>query len=285
MGWSLRDSSGIWGVLWGLPLHPNVSPCAGRTQRQAPALPPARWHREAPENQDMLGEPEGTGGSEHPKITVTPQLWAPRGCGCGGAAPMAVGLHPLGNADHHWDEPQSRTRWWPRALQGDMAVFQPLVPCAQVALDVIEELCCEMGLQNAEALEEYMLFVVTDRGEGLAGTEGTDGTGQDGTGQPCRGCGGHAQTRGWHRAEREATDPSGVHSGRGGRDGAPGQQLHLLVPPCGLEPAPQIRQRALCHRPLQPGRATPGATSLSPSERALSPSRVPVLCPPLSGAP
>lgn len=32
---------------------------------------------------------------------------------------------------------------------------------------MIEELCCEMGLQRPEAFEEYILFVVTDRGEGL----------------------------------------------------------------------------------------------------------------------
>ncbi|XP_017589768.1 PREDICTED: unconventional myosin-XV [Corvus brachyrhynchos] len=74
------------------------------------------------------------------------------------------------------------------------------IKTCSVALDVIEELCCEMGLQNPEALEEYILFVVTNRGEGL------------------------------------------------------------------------------------PGRATPSAspraTSLSPSERALSPSRVPVLLSP-----
>uniref|UniRef100_A0A8C5TF63 MyTH4 domain-containing protein n=1 Tax=Malurus cyaneus samueli TaxID=2593467 RepID=A0A8C5TF63_9PASS len=41
------------------------------------------------------------------------------------------------------------------------------IKTCSVALDVIQELCCEMGLQNPEALEEYMLFVVTDRGEGL----------------------------------------------------------------------------------------------------------------------
>lgn len=41
------------------------------------------------------------------------------------------------------------------------------VPLPQVAQDVIEELCCEMGLQRPEAFEEYILFVVTDRGEGL----------------------------------------------------------------------------------------------------------------------
>lgn len=35
---------------------------------------------------------------------------------------------------------------------------------------MIEELCCEMGLQHPEAFEEYILFVVTDRGEGLVGT-------------------------------------------------------------------------------------------------------------------
>lgn len=34
----------------------------------------------------------------------------------------------------------------------------------QVATDVIEELCYEMGLQRAEALDEYAVFLVTQRG-------------------------------------------------------------------------------------------------------------------------
>lgn len=34
----------------------------------------------------------------------------------------------------------------------------------QVATDVIEELCYEMGLQRAEALDEYAVFLVTHRG-------------------------------------------------------------------------------------------------------------------------
>uniref|UniRef100_A0A8B9VVR0 MyTH4 domain-containing protein n=1 Tax=Anas zonorhyncha TaxID=75864 RepID=A0A8B9VVR0_9AVES len=41
------------------------------------------------------------------------------------------------------------------------------IKTCSVAQDVIEELCCEMGLQRPEAFEEYILFVVTDRGEGL----------------------------------------------------------------------------------------------------------------------
>ncbi|NXJ92310.1 MYO15 protein, partial [Corythaixoides concolor] len=44
------------------------------------------------------------------------------------------------------------------------------IKTCSVALDVIQELCCEMGLQHPEAFDEYILFVVTDRGEGLAGT-------------------------------------------------------------------------------------------------------------------
>ncbi|NWH72650.1 MYO15 protein, partial [Piaya cayana] len=44
------------------------------------------------------------------------------------------------------------------------------IKTCSVALDVIEELCCEMGLQHPEAFEEYILFVVTNRGEGLVGT-------------------------------------------------------------------------------------------------------------------
>uniref|UniRef100_A0A8C8AR78 Myosin XVA n=1 Tax=Otus sunia TaxID=257818 RepID=A0A8C8AR78_9STRI len=41
------------------------------------------------------------------------------------------------------------------------------IKTCSVALDVIEELCCEMGLQHPEAFDEYILFVVTDRGQGV----------------------------------------------------------------------------------------------------------------------
>ncbi len=34
----------------------------------------------------------------------------------------------------------------------------------QVALEVIEELCYEMGLHRLEAMEEYAIFLVTNRG-------------------------------------------------------------------------------------------------------------------------
>lgn len=34
----------------------------------------------------------------------------------------------------------------------------------QVALDVIEELCYEMGLHKLEAIKEYAVFLVTSRG-------------------------------------------------------------------------------------------------------------------------
>lgn len=41
-------------------------------------------------------------------------------------------------------------------------------PCArcvfQVALEVIEELCYEMGLHRLESMEEYAIFLVTSRG-------------------------------------------------------------------------------------------------------------------------
>lgn len=37
----------------------------------------------------------------------------------------------------------------------------------QVALDVIEELCYEMGLHRMEALDEYAVFLVTHRGKTL----------------------------------------------------------------------------------------------------------------------
>uniref|UniRef100_A0A8B9EWV9 MyTH4 domain-containing protein n=1 Tax=Amazona collaria TaxID=241587 RepID=A0A8B9EWV9_9PSIT len=41
------------------------------------------------------------------------------------------------------------------------------IKTCSVALDVIEELCHEMGLQHPEAFEEYILFVVTDRGQSV----------------------------------------------------------------------------------------------------------------------
>ncbi|KAM6114069.1 LOW QUALITY PROTEIN: unconventional myosin-XV [Pterocles gutturalis] len=41
------------------------------------------------------------------------------------------------------------------------------IKTCSVALDVIEELCGEMGLQHPEAFDEYILFVVTDRGQNV----------------------------------------------------------------------------------------------------------------------
>ncbi|KAM9222595.1 unconventional myosin-XV [Leptosomus discolor] len=41
------------------------------------------------------------------------------------------------------------------------------IKTCSVALDVIEELCSEMGLQHPEAFEEYILFVVTERGQSV----------------------------------------------------------------------------------------------------------------------
>uniref|UniRef100_A0A8C3JDP3 Myosin XVA n=1 Tax=Calidris pygmaea TaxID=425635 RepID=A0A8C3JDP3_9CHAR len=41
------------------------------------------------------------------------------------------------------------------------------IKTCSVALDVIEELCNEMGLQHPEAFDEYILFVVTDRGQSV----------------------------------------------------------------------------------------------------------------------
>lgn len=105
--------------------------------------------------------------------------------------------------------------------------------CAQVALDVIEELCCEMGLQRPEALDEYILFVVTNGGEGPTGSVVPPGEHQVGTTTVLR-------LPGLHRAERAAADTSGVHLGRGHRDRAPGCWLRLLVPPGGLGTAPQV---------------------------------------------
>ncbi|KAM6299269.1 unconventional myosin-XV [Aegotheles albertisi] len=41
------------------------------------------------------------------------------------------------------------------------------IKTCSVALDVVEELCCEMGLQHPEAFDEYILFVVTERGQSV----------------------------------------------------------------------------------------------------------------------
>uniref|UniRef100_A0A671MNV6 MyTH4 domain-containing protein n=1 Tax=Sinocyclocheilus anshuiensis TaxID=1608454 RepID=A0A671MNV6_9TELE len=38
------------------------------------------------------------------------------------------------------------------------------IKTCSVALDVIEELCYEMALQRLEAMDEYMVFIVTNRG-------------------------------------------------------------------------------------------------------------------------
>ncbi|MEQ2278149.1 Unconventional myosin-XV [Xenotaenia resolanae] len=41
------------------------------------------------------------------------------------------------------------------------------IKTCSVALDVIEELCLEMGLQRLEALDEYAVFLVTHRGQNV----------------------------------------------------------------------------------------------------------------------
>ncbi|XP_042654848.1 unconventional myosin-XV [Tyto alba] len=51
-------------------------------------------------------------------------------------------------------------------LPGGIEKHLKIKTCS-VALDVIEELCCEMGLQHPEAFDEYILFVVTDRGQSV----------------------------------------------------------------------------------------------------------------------
>ncbi|XP_016135151.1 unconventional myosin-XV-like [Sinocyclocheilus grahami] len=38
------------------------------------------------------------------------------------------------------------------------------IKTCSVALDVIEELCYEMALQRLETMDEYTVFIVTDRG-------------------------------------------------------------------------------------------------------------------------
>ncbi|KAM6121795.1 unconventional myosin-XV [Phoenicopterus ruber ruber] len=51
-------------------------------------------------------------------------------------------------------------------LPGSIERHLKIKTCS-VALDVVEELCCEMGLQHPEAFDEYILFVVTDRGQSV----------------------------------------------------------------------------------------------------------------------
>uniref|UniRef100_A0A3Q2NXA8 MyTH4 domain-containing protein n=1 Tax=Fundulus heteroclitus TaxID=8078 RepID=A0A3Q2NXA8_FUNHE len=43
------------------------------------------------------------------------------------------------------------------------------IKTCSVALDVIEDLCSEMGLQRLEALDEYAVFLVTHKGKGVGG--------------------------------------------------------------------------------------------------------------------
>lgn len=46
----------------------------------------------------------------------------------------------------------------------ETAVMYLCVCVFQVSLEVIEELCYEMGLHRLEAMEEYAIFLVTGRG-------------------------------------------------------------------------------------------------------------------------
>ena len=69
----------------------------------------------------------------------------------------SVSVHPL-LAVH--DPCSARTwekLWWTYYLCWQCHVFQ-------VALEVIEELCYEMGLHRLDAMEEYAVFLVTNRG-------------------------------------------------------------------------------------------------------------------------
>lgn len=46
-----------------------------------------------------------------------------------------------------------------------MGLAQPYPPLPQVALDVVREICAEMALTRPEAFDEYVIFLVTNRGE------------------------------------------------------------------------------------------------------------------------
>uniref|UniRef100_A0A8C4SJU9 MyTH4 domain-containing protein n=1 Tax=Erpetoichthys calabaricus TaxID=27687 RepID=A0A8C4SJU9_ERPCA len=46
-------------------------------------------------------------------------------------------------------------------------LFHPRISTCSIALDVIEELCYEMALHRPEAMEEYAVFVVTNRGQNV----------------------------------------------------------------------------------------------------------------------
>lgn len=120
----------------------------------------------------------------------------------------------------------------------------------QVALDVIEELCYEMALQRIEAMDEYTIFIVTNRGTDLNSLNSykiniqfiLDFSQFD-------------KYLIWQqnlfcRSERAAAEQEGVHPGYCHGGGANRQQLQLLVQTGDLGPAAQVWQWALRHHAL-----------------------------------
>lgn len=49
--------------------------------------------------------------------------------------------------------------------RGQLSWHSLPVPPLQVALDVVKEICTEMALTRPEAFDEYVIFLITNRGE------------------------------------------------------------------------------------------------------------------------
>lgn len=109
------------------------------------------------------------------------------------------------------------------------------IPHPQVATDVIEELCFEMGLQRSEALDEYAVFLVTHRGNAAPPARLHFAF--------CRhfavNCAFLTTLR---RSERASAQQTRIHPGHCDGGGASGQQLQSVVPEGHLEPGSQTGQ-------------------------------------------
>lgn len=58
--------------------------------------------------------------------------------------------------------------WGPGRLGGQSHLITEVsltLTSAQVALDVVEEICAEMALTRPEAFNEYVIFIVTNQGK------------------------------------------------------------------------------------------------------------------------
>lgn len=121
IAWGSGVSSGVL-LREGTPhCTPTCPYHTGWTQRQAPALPPAWRHREAPQDQDMLGELEGSRDLVYPWLTVTPWLRAPgmpwlslgwRLCSPGKGDPFSEWLHGMSPNAGATGGPECSTGMW-----------------------------------------------------------------------------------------------------------------------------------------------------------------------------